>query len=1191
MNKKSNTKTLKIRKPRKRVSSPHLHEVVPFIPSEIDEKENEFTVLFESVKRPKYKTLKPRKSSISKKKTVKNKKIEKLLVESVKGTQEPFVEKLKSELEPEPEPEPEPIDIMKMNKMPFSDKNLKESPSVMVMEEPTATPTPSLKKRWNESFVDIMEQLAAIMMKQGEPFRAKAYQKAAETIMAYPDDITSVSQLKGQPGIGSTIVEKLNEFVETGGLKVLEREKANPVNVLTDVYGIGPKKAKELVAAGIVSIEQLREKVSVDGSVLNDVQRVGLKYYEDILKRIPRAEIVEYEALFRSVFVADSSSRFEIVGSYRRGALTSGDIDVIVTSASADVFKNFIDRLIADGVILEVLSRGPSKCLVVARLPGSAVARRVDFLYTSPDEYPFSVLYFTGSKYFNTVMRQRALEKGYTMNEHGLYVMKDGKKGLKVDHVFHEEADIFAFLGLVYKKPEERVDGRAVLPLVSELVKKEKVSKVEILEEPKEQEPEEPNDKAVKKTKKASSLVAKPKKVSSLVAKPKKASSLVVKAPKASSLKNKEKIIALANQEAKVDTKANIKLFQEKGVSFLSGLEEADLVAMLSLANEAYRNTAPIMTDNEYDILEDYVNERFPTNAFKGKIGAPVEKNKVKLPYEMASMDKIKPDTGILAAWKAKYSGPYVLSCKLDGVSGMYSTEGEKPKLYTRGDGVYGQDISYLIPFLKLPKRKGIVVRGEFILPKKTFDEKYKTTFANARNLVSGIVNRVSVDEKVKDLHFVAYEVIQPVLKPSEQMRFLTELPGLDVVLNQTLSSGELTNEYLSGLLVDWRKNYLYEIDGVIVTQDAVFARKSGNPDHSFAFKMVLSDQVAEAKVVDVLWTPSKDGYLKPRVQIEPLHLGGVKIEFATGFNGAFIEENKIGVGALIELVRSGDVIPYIKSVTVAAATAKMPDVPYIWNDTHVDVLLENAKDNLTVREKNITGFFRGIEVDGLSGGNVARIVEAGFDTVPKILKMEKADFLKVEGFKEKLATKIMEGIKEKVAAASLADLMSASNLFGRGFSEKKIELILEAYPDVLTDGLSPQDKIKRLEAIKGMAKKTAELFVEHIGGFVAFLKECGLESKILDEEKVLEVKVNLDESHPLYKKKIVMTGFRDEELVKRLKQVGATVGSSVSKSTFVLLVKNEEAVELGSSKIEEAKELGVPIMSLTAFSNTYLSN
>ena len=65
-----------------------------------------------------------------------------------------------------------------------------------------------------------------------------------------------------------------------------------------------------------------------------------------------------------------------------------------------------------------------------------------------------------------------------------------------------------------------------------------------------------------------------------------------------------------------------------------------------------------------------------------------------------------------------KYTGPYVLSCKLDGVSGLYTTEGSEPKLYTRGDGKVGQDISHLIPYLRLPKTKNIVIRGEFIIPK-----------------------------------------------------------------------------------------------------------------------------------------------------------------------------------------------------------------------------------------------------------------------------------------------------------------------------------------------------------------------------------------------------------------------------------------------------------------------------------------
>jgi hypothetical protein len=194
--------------------------------------------------------------------------------------------------------------------------------------------------RLNEKFIELMEKLADIMLKQGEPFRARAYQKAQETIMAFPEEITSPDQLKGKPAIGPTIMEKLNEYVQTGTLKILEREKTNPVNILADVYGIGPKKAKELVDNGITTIAQLRE----NQQMLNDIQKVGLQYYEDVLKRIPRSEVEQYDVIFQKDFkkVATPDSRFEIVGSYRRGAQNSGDIDVIITSNSANVFKNFI---------------------------------------------------------------------------------------------------------------------------------------------------------------------------------------------------------------------------------------------------------------------------------------------------------------------------------------------------------------------------------------------------------------------------------------------------------------------------------------------------------------------------------------------------------------------------------------------------------------------------------------------------------------------------------------------------------------------------------------------------------------------------------------------------------------------------------------------------------------------------------
>ena len=1004
------------------------------------------------------------------------------------------------------------------------------------------------KKRYNEEFIDLLDKLSGIMMKHGEPFRAKAYQKAQESILKHKGEITSVHQLLGFPGIGSTIMDKFEEYVKTGTLHIIEQEKTNPINILTDVYGIGPKKAEELVKVGIKTIAELRER---QDELLNDIQKIGLQFYEDILQRIPRQEIEEYKELFLSVTKGvakgvtksvakgvTKSDTFEIVGSYRRGAENSGDIDIIITGDTGVVYKELIDELIKRKIILHVLSRGPVKTLVIAKLPNKTVARRLDFLYTPPNEYAFALLYFTGSKIFNTIMRQKALDQGYTLNEHGIcHLTADKKKGDQVLQPFPTEKSIFDFLGMPYRTPLERSNidgvsgsGGATLP---------------------------------------ASLEPSP-------------TSVILKKPKNKTLKKKDINKNKANIVLVELEEDLLKTFATKGISSLDTLDLSDLTNMLQYASKQYYNHSPVISDNQFDIIKNYIDTKFPTNKVTKEIGAEVERNKVVLPFEMASMDKIKPDTGALANWCQKFRGPYVLSCKLDGVSGLYCLEkGLKPQLFTRGNGSIGQDVSHLIPHLKLlPKSNSpVVVRGEFIMSKQVFQIKYANKFANIRNMVAGIINSKTIIDAVLDLDFVAYEVIKPVIKPSEQHEFIKQL-GLKSVLS--LNTNKLSNESLSSLLVDWRQNYQYEIDGVIVTNDAIAPRTKGNPEHAFAFKMVLSDQIAEAIVTDVIWTPSKDGYLKPRVQIEPLNLGGVKIEYATGFNGAFIRDNKVGIGATIELIRSGDVIPHIKSIIVPSLEAKMPDVPYQWNATNIDVMLTNAADDPTVKEKNITGFFKGIEVDGLGGGNVSRIIETGYDTVPKIIKMSIADFLKVEGFKEKMATKLHSGIQEKLGTSSLTTLMAASNIFGRGFSDKKLELILGELPDILVSTKTTGQKVAAVTAIKGMAEKTATAFVSQINEFKAFLKECGLENK-LQLTTTMEPAVN--PLNPLYKKTVVLTGTRDKQVIEILKIAGAVQGASVSKNTFLVVAKSADD---DTGKAEDARKLGIPILSVDQFLQKY---
>ena len=640
----------------------------------------------------------------------------------------------------------------------------------------------------------------------------------------------------------------------------------------------------------------------------------------------------------------------------------------------------------------------------------------------------------------------------------------------------------------------------------------------------------------------------------------------------------------MVKNDEKSKIKDYIQEFKSKGISFLNSLNEENLTQMILISNDAYYNTKKtLINDNEYDILREYIIDKYPENTIVKNIGAPITKNKVILPYNMPSMDKIKPDTTALSNWMIKYKGDYILSCKLDGVSGMYSTEGEVPKLYTRGDGKIGQDVSHLLRVLNLPQKKtgeqGIVVRGEFIIPKNVFKDKYSQQFANPRNLVSGIVNSKTIDEKTRDLHFVTYEVIYPPMKIGEQMKLLNRI-GYEVVQNR--KEDVLSNEMLSNTLMDWRTNYEYEVDGIIVTDNNIHTRKDGNPEYAFAFKMVISDQIAEAKVLDVIWEPSKSGYLKPRVQIEPIQLGGVTIQYATGFNGDFIEKNKIGIGAVVQIIRSGDVIPHIKSVTTPAENPKMPEQSYQWTKNHVDIVLDNFETDKTVICKNITEFFTKLDVNGLSGKTVEKIIDTGLDTIPKILKANKEDFAKVKGFKQTMIDKIYNGIKTQIENAKIIDIMIASNQFGRGIGEQKLKLILNTESTILTSKESLEKKYEKLIQIKGIGIENAKSFTENLSKFLEFLRECGLDGKLVATPIQNTIRpLDIDISHPLYAKRIVMTNIRDANIKEKLEKVGGILDDKISKNTFLLIVKSKQDE---TSKSKYAKEHNIEIMEPEEF-------
>ena len=295
-----------------------------------------------------------------------------------------------------------------------------------------------------------------------QPFKARAYKKAMDGI-ALLTEVTCYEDVKDVEGIGKQIEEKIKEILATGKLASAERAIASHAvhEELMGVYGIGPSKAKELIASGIDGISSLREAVIKNPSILNDKQKIGLKYYEDLQLRIPYEEMIEHQEMLREFLPdeIDKEKDFEIVGSFRRESPDSGDIDVLIRSDSKTVLSEYIEMLKGFGYLVESLAHGDKKFMGICQLADKK-ARRLDILITSPEEYPYAILYFTGSDAFNIAMRRWALDKGYTLNEHRLQplvgaLQSSSSAGTEPPEM-ETERDIFRFLGIKYVHPRDR---------------------------------------------------------------------------------------------------------------------------------------------------------------------------------------------------------------------------------------------------------------------------------------------------------------------------------------------------------------------------------------------------------------------------------------------------------------------------------------------------------------------------------------------------------------------------------------------------------------------------------------------------------------------------------------------------------------------------------------------------------------
>lgn len=631
-----------------------------------------------------------------------------------------------------------------------------------------------------------------------------------------------------------------------------------------------------------------------------------------------------------------------------------------------------------------------------------------------------------------------------------------------------------------------------------------------------------------------------------------------------------------------------------------------DLVARIEEAQHAYHNGLPeTMTDAEYDAAIDRLEEMVPDHPLLKKVGATLPAalaaEEVELPIPLPSLNKAKP--GTLAKWLAKCpAAAYHVSTKLDGCSALWLPETRK--LYTRGDGIRGRDISSFVPYMKgLPPVAAVAVavasggagsgsspaplkigavRGELIM---RTDSPAVPPGKLARNIVAGALNRKEPDPALfAEIRFVAYELVYPsTVVPSQAYREL-KLAGLDVARSLVIPAADMSEVSLSVIFGKAEASSPFQLDGMVIAPNISRPEKAiaavaaaENPGDRVAWKTRPAglQLTQRTTVTAVEWNISSGGYLIPRVLFEPVLLAGARIAAATGLHGRWIHENRIGPGAEIEIRRAGDTIPQIIAVHKSATSGPSMPPAFQWmgpadSAVHIGPLAGNLSMAADEAKIKLTHGLSELGAENVGPGIVAKLYDAGFTTMGSIFRATLAD-LEARVGKEggKMATRIYEGLRAGIPTWSTLKFLVASYTMPRGVGHSKLGPLLAIEPNVAAwtqARLSPRPA--------GLSDKTIEAIVASVPAYMAWIAETGFE--------VAEAAGAPAPAPAAAAMTVVFTGARDKTLEAELTAKGHTVAASITKKTTHVVYPDGPPPT--SSKITAAQAAGIPTLPMTAF-------
>lgn len=314
----------------------------------------------------------------------------------------------------------------------------------------------------NEDVARQFAEIATLLKLSGaDPFRVRAYERAAAAIAAAPADLSTLDSagMAALKGVGASTAKKIDEYLRSGRIAMLEELRASvPPGLveLTRIPGVGPKTARLLYAElGVDSLEALRGAIA--GERLRDVRGLGARSEANLreamarigakdVARVPMADAIAIaEELCARLARLEQVVEVTYAGSLRRRRETVGDIDVLVAAHSpGPVHAAFRDS----DLVTEVIAAGDKKTSVITKAGVQADLRVVE-----PEAFGAALVYFTGSKAHNVRVRERAVRRGLTLNEYGLFDKESGRRVAS-----RTEADVYAALGMAFVVPPMRED-------------------------------------------------------------------------------------------------------------------------------------------------------------------------------------------------------------------------------------------------------------------------------------------------------------------------------------------------------------------------------------------------------------------------------------------------------------------------------------------------------------------------------------------------------------------------------------------------------------------------------------------------------------------------------------------------------------------------------------------------------------